>query len=176
MKVVWRVELKTESSVHTHPLVVLADVHAGHKEYHILSSIPKLTKSCMWRPDNYMKQNLLVAWVGSIRPMDSHFAGSHTSPWSMAMLDFGRLLLDPKSFVNAKYQTMQPLCPYFVWAYTSGGTVPGERRMVCKKRVLNSGNASGYSHYPILLTPQFSHCPFPLKYFYYSNQADRCFL
>lgn len=147
----------------------------GTRSTKFYQSIPKLTKSCMWRPDNYMKQNLLVAWVGSIRPMDLHFAGSCTSPWSMTMLDFGRLLPDPKSFVMLSTK----LCSHCV--HMSGPThqeaqYPGERRMVCKKRVLNSGNASGYGHYPILLTPQFSHCPFPLRYFYYPNQADKCFL
>ena len=85
-----------------------------------------------------MKQNPLVASIGSIRPKDSHFTGSCTSPWSMTMLDFGKLLLDPKAFVMLSTK----LWGHYVHTL-SGPTYPRERQMVCKKRVLSPGNASG---------------------------------
>ena len=32
LKAIWRVKFKIETNVHTYPLVVLTDVHAGHRK------------------------------------------------------------------------------------------------------------------------------------------------
>lgn len=39
LKAVWRIKLKTESDVHTHPLTVLTDDHAGYRKYTIFIRI-----------------------------------------------------------------------------------------------------------------------------------------
>lgn len=130
----------------------------------------------MWRPDNFMKQNHQVALIGPIKPMDSHFAGSCTSLWSVAIPDFGKLLLDPKSYVMLSTKLWDRYVCTLSGLTHREAQYPGERQMACKKRVLSPGNTSGSTHYPIFLTPQFSYHPFPLKYFYYPNQADKCLL
>lgn len=107
----------------------------------------------MWKPDNFTKQNPFMVLIGSIRPMYSHFPDSCPPQSAMDMLDFKRLLLDPKSFVmlNSKLRShyISILC---LGLHVGRHSALGRGKWFPRKGSKTQRMLVLHSHYQILLS------------------------